>query len=127
MTPALDTELYCVERPVKPVYPPHPARASAKRHGRRALRPKVLEQLTAGALRRACRSRGAQEEFLDPESGRDPTKEDLLAWLEENWGASSGASEPAAGSSEEDLAAAARDTTVLLCHTLCVSQSHRVH
>ena len=64
---------------------------------------KVLEQLTAGALRRACRSRGAQEDFLDPESGRDPTKEDLLTWLEANWGASSGASEPAVGSSEEDL------------------------
>ena len=42
---------------------------------------KILEQLTAGALRRACRSKGAQEDFLDPESGRDPTKEDLLAWL----------------------------------------------
>ena len=64
---------------------------------------KVLEQLTAGALRRACRSRGAQEDFLDPESGRDPTKEDLLTWLEANWGASSGAPEPAVGSSEEDL------------------------
>ena len=64
---------------------------------------RVLEQLTAGALRRACRSKGAQEDFLDPESGRDPTKEDLLAWLEANWGASSGAPEPAAGSSEEDL------------------------
>ena len=54
---------------------------------------KIMEQLTAGALRRACRSKGAQEDFLDPESGRDPTKEDLLAWLEANWGASSGVSE----------------------------------
>ena len=34
---------------------------------------KIMEQLTAGALRRACRSKGAQEDFLDPESGRDPT------------------------------------------------------
>jgi hypothetical protein len=64
---------------------------------------KVMEQLTAGALRRSCRSRGAQEDFLDPESGRDPTKEDLLAWLEANWGVSPRASEPAAGSEEEDL------------------------
>ena len=54
---------------------------------------KIMEQLTAGALRRACRSRGAPEDFLDPESGRDPTKEDLLAWLEANWGASSRVSE----------------------------------
>ena len=64
---------------------------------------KVLEQLTAGALRRECRSRGAQEDFLDPESGRDPTKEDLLTWLQANWGVGSKASEPEAGSSEEDL------------------------
>jgi hypothetical protein len=64
---------------------------------------KVLEQLTVGALRRLCRSRGAQEDFLDPESGRDPTKEDLLVWLEANWGASPSASELAARSEEEDL------------------------
>ena len=63
---------------------------------------KVLEQLTAGALRRECRSRGAQEDFLDPESGRDPTKEDLLAWLEVNWSGSSGMPEPEATNSEEE-------------------------
>ena len=40
---------------------------------------------------------------MDPESGRDATKEDLLAWLQANWSASSTEAETVAGSSEEDL------------------------
>ena len=56
--PALDTELYCVERPVKPVYPPHPARASAKRHGRRALRPKGPRAAHCGRLAACVQEQG---------------------------------------------------------------------
>jgi nicotinamidase/pyrazinamidase len=64
---------------------------------------KDLEMLTDGALRRACRRLGAVEDFLDPVSGGDPAKEDLLAFLEANWGTSPGATQPDA-QPEEDVA-----------------------
>eukprot|EP01049_Picozoa_sp_SAG25_P025843 SAG25_NODE_12525_length_279_cov_0.566667_1_plen_82_part_01 len=43
------------------------------------------------------------EDFLDPVSGGDPAKEDLLAFLEANWGTSPGATQPDA-QPEEDVA-----------------------
>ena len=66
LTPALDTELYCVERPVKPVYPPHPARASAKRHGRRVLRPQGHGAAHCGRLAACVRGRKRTSYLSDP-------------------------------------------------------------
>ena len=57
---------------------------------------------SVGDLWRFARRMGAAEQFLDPDSGRDPSKNDLLGSLVGNWSPELAASPPASDDGREE-------------------------